>query len=98
MKIALGLAVPTIEAWLLCGVDSHVTEAAWVTGLKDERGRMPFAKGELKRQLYGTSHPSLAIETEAMKVAATRVGKDLAAIEKLFPQGFGTLLRSLRTW
>lgn len=42
LKIALGLAVPTIEAWLLCGVDSHVTEAAWINGLKE--GRMPFTK------------------------------------------------------
>jgi len=98
LKIALGLAVPTIEAWLLCGVDSHVTEAAWATGLKDEPGRMPYSKGDLKRQLYGTSHPSLAIETEAMKDAAMRLCKDLAVIEKLFPQGFGALLKSLRTW
>ncbi|MCI0535595.1 MAG: hypothetical protein L0Z50_10230 [Verrucomicrobiales bacterium] len=98
LKIALGLAVPTIEAWLLCGVDSHVTEAAWANGLKDERGRMPYTKKSLKQQLYGTSHPSLAIETEAMKEAAARISNDLAAIEKLFPDGFGALLRSLRTW
>jgi hypothetical protein len=98
LKIALGLAVPTIEAWLLCGVDPHVTEAAWATGLKDERGRMPYTKKELKRQLYGTSHPSLAIETEAMKEAATRLSKDFTVIEQLFPDGFGTLIKSLRTW
>jgi hypothetical protein len=61
LKIALGLAVPTIEAWLLCGVDSHVTEAAWINGLRDDPGRMPYSKGSLKRQIYGTSHPSLAI-------------------------------------
>ena len=28
LKIAFGLAVPTIEAWILCGVDSRVSEAA----------------------------------------------------------------------
>ena len=98
LKIAFGLAVPAIEAWLLCGVDSHVTEAAWANGLKDERGRMPYTKKGLKRQLYGTSHPSLAIETEAMKEAATRLSKDLTLIERLFPDGFGTLLKSLRAW
>jgi hypothetical protein len=98
LKIAIGLAVPTIEAWLLCGVDSHVTEAAWANGLKDERGRMPYTKSGLKQQLYGTSHPSLAIETQAMKAAATRLSKDLAGIEKLFPDGFGALVRSLKTW
>ena len=71
LKIALGLAVPAIEAWLLCDVDSHVTEAAWMNGLKDSPGRMPYTKGSLKRQLYGTSHPSLPIETEVMKTAAS---------------------------
>ena len=98
LKIALGLAVPTIEAWLLCGVDSHVTEAAWINGLKDIRGRVPYTKGSLKRQLYGTSHPSLPIETEAMKTAATRLSQNLTTLERLFPHGFGALLSSLRSW
>ncbi len=98
LKIALGLAVPTIEAWLLCGVDSHVTEAAWINGLMDERGRMPYTKGSLKQQLYGASHPSLQIETEAMKVAAARLSQDLSTIERLFPHGFGAFLKSLRAW
>jgi hypothetical protein len=35
LKIAIGLAVPAIEAWLLCGVDPHITEAAWINGLKE---------------------------------------------------------------
>lgn len=98
LRIALGLAVPTIEAWLLCGVDPHVTEAAWANGLRDERGRMPYTKNDLKRQLYQTTHPSLAIETEAMKDAATRLSKELGTIEQLFPDGFGALFRSLRAW
>lgn len=98
MKVALGLAVPTIEAWLLCGVDSRMTEAAWINGLKEPRGRMPYTKSELKRQLYGTSHPSLAIETEKMTAAATRLCANLGTIESLFPHGFGALLRSLRSW
>jgi hypothetical protein len=98
LKIAIGLAVPTIEAWLLCGEDSHVTEAAWINGLKESRSRMPYTKGDLKRRLYGTTHPSLAIETEKMKAAATRLCGNLAAIESLFPDGFGALLKSLRSW
>jgi len=98
LKVAIGLAVPTIEAWLLCSVDSHVTEAAWANGLKDERGRMPYTKSGLKQQLYGTSHPSLPTETEVMKEAASRLSKNLAGTEKLFPDGFGALLRSLRAW
>jgi hypothetical protein len=98
LKIALGLAVPAIEAWLLCDVDSHVTEGAWINGLNDIRGRMPYTKGSLKRQLYGTSHPSLPIEIEAMKSSATRLSQNLTTLERLFPHGFGALLRSLRSW
>jgi len=59
---------------------------------------MPYSKGSLKRQLYGTSHPSLALETEAMKVAATRLANDLSSIEKLFPHGFGGLMKNLKSW
>ena len=96
LRIALGLVVPTIEAWLLCGIDTHVTEAAWLNGLKD--GAMPYTKRNLKQQLYGTSHPSLEIETEAMKRAASRLAANLSALEGLFPNGFGALCNSLRAW
>jgi hypothetical protein len=98
LKVALGLAVPTIEAWLLCGADAHVTEAAWINGLKDERGRMPYTKGGLKQQLYGTSRPSLPIETEAMKKAASRLSLDLSSLQSLFPCGFGAFLKDLQSW
>ena len=96
LKIALGLAVPAIEAWLLCGVDSHVTEAAWINGLKE--ARMPYTKLGLKEQLYKTSHPSLAVEIEAMKAALTRLAQDLSTIEKLFPEDSGALVKALRAW
>src|SRR5208282_3486754 len=98
LKVAIGLAVPTIEAWLLCGVDSHVTEAAWINALKDRRGNMPYSKSSLKHQVYGTSHPSLPLETERMKQAATRLSQDLSSLERLFPGGFGPLLKSLKAW
>jgi hypothetical protein len=96
LRIALGLAVPAIEAWLLCGIDSHVTEAAWINGLKE--GRLPYTKGALKQQLYGTSHPPLAVETEAMKVAAARIAATLPSIGSLFPDGFGSLQNDLKSW
>ncbi|MGH7990447.1 MAG: hypothetical protein ACREDS_09705, partial [Limisphaerales bacterium] len=96
LKIALGLAVPTVEAWLLSGVDPHVTEAAWTNGLKE--GQMPYTKAGLKNQLYGTSHPSLVIETEAMKVAAARLASNLSTVGNLFPNGFGNLQKNLKSW
>lgn len=96
LKIALGLAVPAIEAWLLCGVNPHVTEAAWINGMKE--GQMPYSRPDLKQELYGTSRPSLAIETETMKSAALRLIADFSSLERLFPFGFGALQTDLRRW
>jgi hypothetical protein len=96
LKIALGLAVPAIEAWLLCGVDPHVTEAAWFNGMKT--GQMPYTRPALKEKVYGTSHPSLPIETEAMKAAATRLAADLSGLRNLFPMGFRNLESDLNSW
>jgi hypothetical protein len=92
----LGVAVPTIEAWLLCGSDPHVTEAAWINGLR--QGSMPYAKSELKQKLYGTSHPSLDLEIEMMSKAASRLAENLSSLESLFSQGFGALRDSLKHW
>ena len=36
IKTAVGIAVPAIEAWFLCGSDPRVSEAAWVDGLQSE--------------------------------------------------------------
>ena len=33
LELAMGLAVPAIEAWYLCGVESGVSENAWRQGL-----------------------------------------------------------------
>lgn len=96
LKTALGLAVPAIEAWLLCGVNPDVTEAAWINGMKG--GRTPYTRRGLKSELYGTSHPSLAVETAAMKTAASRLAANIKNLETLFPHGFGALQTDLRTW
>jgi hypothetical protein len=96
LKIAIGLAVPAIEAWLLCGADPHVSEATWVSGLNE--GHTPYTKASLKNQLYGTTHPSLPIETEAMVAAASRLAQNLEGLTNLFPGGFGTLQSSLKSW
>jgi hypothetical protein len=97
LKIALGLAVPAIEAWLLCGVNPHVTEAAWINGMKAGQNP-PYTRPNLKDELYGTSRPSLPVETEAMKTAASRLAASLNNLETLFPHGFGALQADLRKW
>jgi hypothetical protein len=95
VQVVIGLAVPAIEAWLLCGQDQHVVEARFEreraagSDLKNERVR-------LKRQLYGTEFPSLAKETEIATAAATRLCADLQQLERHFPKGFGSFAQALR--
>lgn len=93
---AVGLAVPAIEAWLLCGRAEGVTEAAWVEG--QASGRLPYTRRDLKWRVYGTTRPSLAWECERAVAAARRHGDDTRRLEHDFPQGFGVLARDLRSW
>jgi hypothetical protein len=51
VKVAIGMAVPTVEAWFRCGVDPQVTEAAWKVALASVLVRRPPA--EASRLRYG---------------------------------------------
>lgn len=93
---AVGLAVPAIEAWYLCGRDDGVTEAEWVLG--QEQGAAPFTRKELKRRVYGTFHPSLPFEVERAREEIGRHKGDFRRLEYDFPGGFGSLVRDLRNW
>lgn len=93
---AVGLAVPALEAWLLCGRAEGVTEAAWVEGRA--AGRLPYTRRELKLQVYGTSRPSLAWECVRAVAEARRHASDVRRLEHDFPEGFGALARDLRSW
>ena len=96
IKIAIGLAVPAIEAWFRCGLDPRVTEAAWIQGLQS--GRFPYTKNELKRDVYGTDRPLLTQEIRYGTEAARRLIQDLPLLEQWFPNGFGPLVREVRRW
>lgn len=52
LKIAIGLAVPAMEAWLRCGQDADISEATWAEGLQTHR--YPCDKRVLKQRVYGT--------------------------------------------
>lgn len=93
---AVGLAVPAIEAWYLCGRDASVTEAAWVTG--QETGRTPYTRRELKVLLYGTERPSIPQQIHYATQEITRHRGDVRRLEHDFPHGFGSLARDLRSW
>lgn len=90
---AIGVAVPAIEAWYLCGRDETVTEAAWVEG--QERGRPPYSRAELKLRVYGTDRPSLPFETSRALQEVERHRRDSRRLEGDFP-GFAALAGDLR--
>lgn len=98
IKIALGVAVPAIEAWCLCGTDSHITESAWIQALQS--WSRPYTKKELKQRLYGSTDPALGLETQLLVEQARRLvtQNQLSLLEKWFPIGFGSLANEVRSW
>lgn len=95
-KVAVGLAVPAIEAWYLCGIGSGVSEAAWRAGL--QTGNYPYTKNELKQRVYNTERASLEMETQHAIEQAHRVVDNLPLLYEKFAIGFGSLQRDLRAW
>lgn len=92
----VGVAVPAVEAWYLCGRDEQVTEAAWLDG--QEQGWSPYTRGELKMRVYGTDRPSLRHEIDCALREVRRHRHDTRRLEADFPGGFGALARDLRDW
>jgi len=98
IKIALGLAVPQVEAWYVTGQDPHVSEAAWLNGLRS--GTLPYDSKWLKTKVYRTDRPSLDLETQRAREEAERIVRDgkLPLLERLFQGGFGALAADVRAW
>lgn len=96
LQIAVGLAVPAIEAWYRCSRDPHVNEAAWALGLQN--GSCPYTKHGLKQDVYGTTFPQIAHETECAEAQARRLAENLESLERQFPIGFGLFVAELRNW
>ncbi len=92
---AVGVAVPALEAWLLCGRDPAVGEATWLAGR--ERGHAPYSRAELKWRAYGTDRPSLPHEIRCALHELERHRHDLRRLEYDFP-GFAALSADLRAW
>jgi hypothetical protein len=89
----IGIAVPAVEAWYLCGRDSRVSEEAWVRG--QETGRPPYSRAELKWRVYGTDRPSLPQETACAVREVQRLSRDLRRLENDFPS-FSALATDVR--
>ena len=96
IKVAIGLAAPAVEAWYLCGHRSGVSEAAWFRGM--ESGAYPYAKNQLKQDVYGTDRPPIDLETTRAGKECRRLIADLTLLKARFPVGFGTFAGKIRTW
>jgi hypothetical protein len=96
LKTAIGLAVPSIEAWYLCGRDSHVNENTW--GRKLEGEPITYDRNSLKKTVYGTDRTSTVLKKEKAVEAAHRIAMNLDLLFELFPYGFGSFLRDLDNW
>ena len=92
LRTAIGIAVPAVEAWYLFGKDPHVSEAAWVTGAAG------YTRLTLKKSVYGTSRPTLLLETQVAVTEAQRLTEQLDGLEQHFPAGFGALAEDIRGW
>lgn len=92
---AVGVAVPAIEAWYLCGRDTTVTETAWLEGQRT--GRPPYTRAELKWRVYGTDRPTLEYEIACALREVARHRRDPRRLLNDFP-GFGFLAADLRSW
>jgi hypothetical protein len=91
----VGVAVPAVEAWYLCGRDETVTEAAWIAGQRS--GWRPYTRAELKWRVYGTDRPSLPHETRCALHEVERHRRDPRRLEADFP-GFARLANEVRGW
>ena len=89
----IGVAVPAIEAWYLCGRDDQVTEAAWIAGR--EKGALPYTRAMLKYRVYGTDRPSLPHEIDCALREVHSHRRDTRRLEHDFP-GFAALAADLR--
>ncbi len=97
-KVAVGVAVPAIEAWLLCGKNPSASEATWINKQKEKRFNTYNDRRDLKIELYGAAMTSSEIKVECGMEAAKRLRQDIEQLEKLFPEGFGSLSNEVRGW
>lgn len=93
VKVAIGLAAPSIEAWLLVG-ESDVGETPWRQMLRDDMDRAQSYRDTLKARCFGSRR---MIDERAIQLSHA-MAADLATLERQFPDGFRTFATDLRSW
>lgn len=97
-KVAVGVAVSAIEAWLLCGVNPHASEATWINRQVEKDFSTYNDRKRLKVELYGSEIASSKIMIERSTESAERLAANIEQLEILFPEGFGNMANEIRSW
>lgn len=97
-RVAIGVAVPAIEAWLLCGINLHVNEATWVDKQKERRASFYDDRRRLKIELYDSHIASSDTMLERSIESASRLAENIEQLEIMFPEGFGNMANEIRNW
>ena len=97
-KVAIGVAVPAIEAWLLCGVNPRVSEATWINRQKNKDFSTYNDRKHLKAELYGSDIASSETMIKCGMESASRLAENVEQLEILFPEGFGNMANEIRSW
>ncbi|HIQ22990.1 MAG TPA: hypothetical protein EYH34_17325 [Planctomycetes bacterium] len=96
LRVALGLAVPSIEAWLLAGSQFHVTEAAWRNyAASQKQSYNNLAKQRVFSDLRGIDKKA---ERAEQRIEAILESAGWQQLQRLFPDGFGAFVRDLQRW
>jgi hypothetical protein len=97
-RVAVGVAVPAIEAWLLCGINPHASEATWKNKQRQEGFSTYDDRKNLKVELYSSNIASSEIITRRGAESAKRLAQNIGQLETLFPEGFGNMAVEIRSW
>ena len=98
LKIAIGVPVPAIEAWLLFGRNPQVSENTWIR--KQNGEKIKYDRPKLKTELYGSDLISAEKKIEISLEAIRRIAENelFDDLENAFSQGFGSLANEIRGW
>lgn len=96
LRVAIGIASPAIEAWLLAKENSGINENTWSRGLQS--GEPPYTTAQLKlwarQAVPPNTNPSEHHVIQLMKEAISRIEH----LERSFPIGLGSLASAIRGW
>jgi len=93
LHLAMGMAAPSLEAWLLCGVDPQVNESAWCRAQRDDRYQ--YDRRQLKIMKYGSTRN---VDRKKATDNARRLATDIESLHRRFPICFGCFATDLAGW